>query len=165
MNDNGMLSRIRVLVSEKKGLWLIVAVLLLGIVLMIFGDAGDNSEKLGGDGESLGADELEYRVKELCERVRGVSEVSVMITFETAGEQIYAQNTKSTGVGNGGEARVEYVTVSGDVVPIGTVMPRIRGIAVVCRGGDDVSVKLKLTEMLCTLFSVDSNAVSIMGGK
>ncbi len=165
MNDNGMLKYIRQLISEKKSLWIIAAVLILGICLMIFGDTGGSSEKRGDDGESLGGDELEYRVKELCERVEGVSDVSVMITFETAGEQIYAQNTKNTGMGNGGEARVEYVTVSGDVVPIGTVMPRVRGIAVVCRGGDDVSVKLKLTEMLCTLFSVDSNAVSIMGGK
>ncbi|MBQ8249735.1 MAG: hypothetical protein IJY93_07655 [Clostridia bacterium] len=41
----------------------------------------------------------------------------------------------------------------------------VKGIAVVCDGGDRAEVKLKLTEVLCSLFSIPSGSVSVVGGK
>lgn len=41
----------------------------------------------------------------------------------------------------------------------------VKGIAVVCDGGDRAEVKLKLTEILCSLFSIPSGSVSVIGGK
>lgn len=40
----------------------------------------------------------------------------------------------------------------------------VRGIAVVCSGGDDPVVQLKLTRLLCSLFGITSDAVSVIGG-
>ena len=40
----------------------------------------------------------------------------------------------------------------------------VKGIAVVCSGGDEPEVKLKLTKMLCALFGIGSESVSIIGG-
>ena len=103
---------------EKKSLWLIVAVLVLGVSLMLFGRT-DISHSVLGD--------TELRVKELCERIDGVYDVHVMIVSRD-------------------ETNVE-------------------GIAVVCDGGDNAAIKLKLTEVLSTLFKIPASAVSVVGGK
>lgn len=41
----------------------------------------------------------------------------------------------------------------------------VRGIAVVCDGGDNSAIKLKLTEVLSSLFKIPSGAISVVGGK
>ena len=103
---------------EKKRLWLIVAVLAIGILLVLFG---------GTDIGHSESDDTETRVKELCERIDGVYDVHVMIVSHD-------------------ETHVE-------------------GIAVVCDGGDNAAIKLKLTELLCSLFKIPASAVSVVGGK
>ncbi|MDD7302369.1 MAG: hypothetical protein ACLR5G_04210 [Eubacteriales bacterium] len=40
----------------------------------------------------------------------------------------------------------------------------MRGVAVVCRGGDDPSIKLALTEMLSAVFGIPTSSVSVIGG-
>ncbi len=75
------------LLREKKSLWLVAAALVLGICLMLFGGRGDNvsiAATAGGGIADTGA--LEAKVAALCERVLGVSEVSVMITLDTHSE-------------------------------------------------------------------------------
>jgi hypothetical protein len=103
---------------EKKSLWLIVAVLALGVSMMLFGRT-EVSHGAAGD--------TELRVKELCEQIDGVYDVHVMI-------------------------------VSQDENNVG-------GIAVVCDGGDNAAIKLKLTEVLSTLFKIPASSVSVVGGK
>ncbi len=41
----------------------------------------------------------------------------------------------------------------------------VRGVAVVCRGGEAANVRLTVTEMLTALFGIPSSAVSVVGGK
>ncbi len=166
MNESGTFRRMGHIMREKKSIWLIGAALLLGICLMLYGgDSGASRAPSGGTEQFLDTAALEAEVKELCERVRGVSDAAVMITLDTCAEQLYARNVKSTKSSDDSDERVEYVTTSDGLVPVGQVMPRIRGIAVVCGGGDDAAVKLRLTEMLCALFSVPASSVSIIGGK
>ncbi|MBQ8551560.1 MAG: hypothetical protein IJ428_01965 [Clostridia bacterium] len=165
--EHGGFGRISILLREKKSLWLIAAALILGVCLMLLGGKDDDTAVATSVGVSELTDTstLETKVKELCERIGGVSDVSVMITLDTLGEQLYAYNTQKSYDGDVGSERLEYVTTSQGVVPMGEVMPQVRGIAVVCTGGDDAGIKLKLTELLCALFSVPSSSVSIVGGK
>lgn len=74
---------------EKKSLWLIAAALVLGVCLMLFG----GMETFGEGGTAS----LEARVEELCERVNGVSDVSVMITFTADGETVRGAAVVCTG--------------------------------------------------------------------
>lgn len=103
--------------KEKKSLLVILAVLAIGIMLMLFGS--------GTDG--IGTGDTEKRVAELCERIEGVSDVSVMIVNDAGGS--------------------------------------VRGVAVVCEGGDEADVRLTLTELICALFAIPSSSVSVVGGK
>ncbi len=103
---------------EKKSIWLIAVILVLGVALMLFGREGT---------ANVSGNDTEARVRELCEHIDGVYNVHVMIRFE-------GENT-------------------------------VGGIAVVCDGGDTPGVKLKLTEVLCSLFNIPSGSVCVIGGK
>ncbi len=118
MNDTLGASGLAIYLKEKKSLWLILAVLILGVCLMLFG----GTSARGTDDASL-----EARIEKLCERVEGASDISVMVRTDSAGE--------------------------------------VRGIAVVCRGGEAASVRLTVTQMLTALFGIPSSAVSVVGGK
>lgn len=165
MNDERIpLKRFLSLFGEKKGLWAAAATLLIGILLLVFGGSG-KEVKTGSSWLEADTKALEDRVKQLCERVIGVGDAEVMITMDTVSEQMYAKNSQITSDGSRNETRVEYVTASGDLVPVGEELAHVRGIAVVCKGGDDPGVKLALVNMLTALFEIPSNAVSIVEGK
>ncbi len=103
--------------KEKKSLAIIIFIAAVGVCLMLFG---------GGMNMSSAAD-TEKRVEELCERIDGVSDVSVMIMSGADGN--------------------------------------VRGVAVVCTGGNDANTKLLLTELICALFGIPSSSVSVVPGK
>ncbi len=149
-------------IKDKKSMWLALAALVLGVVLMLF---GGNAKDSAVPHSTMDAVELEERVKALCERVNGVGQAVVMITLDTTGEQVYAKNSRVIGEGESSESIYEYVTAAGSLVLTEEKLSRVRGIAVVCSGGNDAAVKLTLTEMLCALFDIPASAVSIAYGK
>lgn len=118
MNDTLGMSGLALYLKEKKSLWLILILLVVGVCLMLFGGTG------GGKTSDAS---LEARIEKLCERVEGASDISVMVRTDSSGE--------------------------------------VRGVAVVCRGGEEASVRLTVTEMLTALFGIPSSAVSVVGGK
>lgn len=150
-------------IKDKKSIWLAFVALSLGVFLMLF--SGGNSKDSIDPYSAVDTAELESRVRDLCERVSGVGSAAVMITMDTAGEQVYAKNTRVVGKGEGSENIYEYVTASGGLVPTEEKLARVRGIAVVCSGGNDAAVRLTLTEMLCALFDIPASSVSIAYGK
>lgn len=166
MNDgNPFVKRMGILMKQKKGAWVAVAALAVGVLLLILGGVGPDGGVKEQTYTVYDTSVLEEQVKLLCERVCGVDQVDVMITMDTLSEQIYASNSQVTSVGERSESRVEYVTASGALVPIGEELARVRGVAVVCHGGSDPAVRLTLTNMLTALFDIPSNAVSVVEGK
>jgi len=149
---------------EKKLLLLIAAALIAGTALLIFGGSiGEGRVRADTEPAAYpAAAELEAKVKALCERVAGVSDAAVMITLESYGKRVYAKNSQRNA---DGDERQEYVTVSGELAPIAELPPGVAGIAVVCVGGDDPALQLRLTNLLCALFGIPATAVSIVGGK
>ena len=79
---------------EKKSLWLALAALLIGLILILFG--GSDSSRAVSASPDSSADlpsgeyekRLEARVKELLERVSGVSDVTVMVTLDSLSEHV-----------------------------------------------------------------------------
>ena len=69
------------------------------------------------------------------------------------------------------EKRVEELCERIDGVSDAAVMiingadGNVRGVAVVCTGGDDANTKLLLTELICALFGIPSSSVSVVPGK
>ncbi len=146
----------------KNGLLIILGVLAL-VICLIFLSEGEN-KTVGYDYGSTVL-ELEERVAALCGEMYGVSSVSVMITLDTVGETKYAQNSQVNKDASNVSTRYEYVSDSGGLLPVAEVTPRVRGVAVVCRGGGNPDIQLKLTELLSALFDIPSSSVSVAEGK
>ena len=106
----------------RESRWFIFILLaLLGVILMS-GAFGNKSPTK--------ANETEKKIKELCERVEGVGETTVVVTlFED------------------GDAR------------------EIRGIGIVCEGGEDPFVKKELLDLVSASCAVPSSRIYITGAK
>lgn len=176
--ENSADGTIRSVIGSMKsigGLKFLLIGLLCGVALLIIGSYTTADDDKAEDGtyqkseiqfrqymsEYLDAAEQEFRA--LIEHIDGVSNVRVMLTLECLNEYVYAQN------GTGKEAYT-YLTVSdssNDESPvlIKEISPRIRGVGVVCKGGSNPAIQLKIIELCCSVFGISSNCVSVVEGK
>ena len=106
---------------------------------------------------------LEEKLREMIRQVDGAGETAVMITLDSSRETVYAQDEKGTGESGGYErAHVLLETSSGEgpLVEM-TWEPEIRGVAVVCQGGGNVTVAARITELVSVVLGVPSHRISI----
>ena len=159
MNDTGIVSYMKN--SPKKVL--IAALGALGVILLICGAFMPSSD---GGGESTPeasasdyARELEARITAICEKVAGVSDVSVLLTLDGGSERVFAENKSDAGD--------SYVVVSVDgeerTVLVREIYSSVRGIAVVCRGGGDAATKRTISELLSCALGVPISKISVAG--
>ena len=143
----------------------------LGLLLLLYGGGvlGDDDDgKSAADREIISLTEYTERLEEsigkLCEGVSGVSEVRVAVTLENGFEYVYAADSE---VKSGGLTEYKYITV-GSGSREGTVYitekpPKIGGVGVVCRGGDNAEVQRKLISLISAAYNVSSNKIYIIG--
>lgn len=149
-----------------KGIGFIIIGIIAGIVLIIIGSINFNSD----DAEPLietavtstetYTEQLEKKLKDLIEGIDGVSGVSVMVTVDSSSEYIYAQNRD-------GEVR-EYVIINGadkseTPILVKEVTPQLRGVAVVCTGGNNPTVQAQIINLVSTLFNLSTNRIYVTG--
>lgn len=140
---------------------------LFGILLLLFGgkandDAkSDSAEKISYTADDMEAytERLEEKVKNIISKVGGVDDVTVLLTLDGGNEYVYAENT-ATGV-------VDYLIIEGESgeepVLIREIYAAVRGIAVVCRGGDDAGIQRTLSELLSCAFDIPISKISVAG--
>lgn len=114
--------------------------------------------------------ELENRLVTLISAIEGAGETRVMVTLESGSEQVYLNNSDyGESVDGNGESDLEkkddYVIVDnpsgqGGIV-VRTAEPRVRGVAVVCKGAGTQSVKLQIVETVTALLDISSARVSV----
>lgn len=99
---------------------------------------------------------LEERITELCNSIYGVSDAKVFLTLDCSSEQIY-QNDGAT----------DFLILSGDggerAVKLCEVYPKVRGIAVVCGGGDLPRIKATVTDLLAAALGLPKNQIQVAG--
>ncbi len=157
--------------KQTKGLPLLLIGVAAGLLLLFAGGGGEESrepaspdpaEQKSETEEYLAA--LERRVCQLLEAMDGVSDVSVVITPDGTSETVYAQNGRYSG---GSLTEREYVILDrdgdGELVAVKLLYPKLRGIAVVCRGGSNPILQEKIVSLLCALFELPSNKVYVTG--
>ena len=115
-------------------------------------------------------EDLENRLISIISSIDGAGETKVMITLESGSEDIYlhdydyGENIDPNGK-NIIERKDEYVIVDGDSGEEGIVVriaePKIRGVAVVCKGGDSDSVRVRIIETVTALLNINSTSVSV----
>ncbi len=77
----------------------------------------------------------ELKIEELCNSIEGVSNAKVIITYSPVEVSTFFAESKES--------------------------EKILGIAVLCKGGDDPNIKLKLYQILNALFKLPSNRIAI----
>ena len=143
----------------------------LGLLLLLYGGGilGDDEDgKSAVDGEAISlleyTQQLEESIEKLCAGVSGVSEVRVAVTLENGFEYVYATDSE---VKSDGLTEYKYITV-GSGSREGTVYitekpPKIGGVGVVCKGGDNAEVQRKLISLISAAYNVSSNKIYIIG--
>lgn len=124
------------------------------------------------------AENVEKRLTEIISSIVGAGETKVMVTLESGSEQIYAENKKTNSkfFGKGENAdrssdetldeQREYIiieTAGGDEngLILKVIQPKIRGVAVVCEGGDAASVREQVLNTVTAVLGISAARVNI----
>lgn len=155
---------------------------LIGIVLIFissFFGASPDSEKadsqniFSADGYCL---ELENDIKKLVTEITGSKNVSVVVTLENSVSYSYADTREETSSDKKGETsaatdterKESYITVKtadgGEQALLVTEnMPEIRGVAIVCEGGDNELINEKILNTVTAALNITKKRVYICG--
>lgn len=115
--------------------------------------------------------DLELRMEEILSKMSGVGRVDVMLTVESGGELVLASDNTLRYSGspqnpNDYDRSSETVTVSGgngtEVVVTQERSPKYRGALIVCDGGDNDKVRLKIIEAVTALTGLGSDRVAVV---
>lgn len=99
---------------------------------------------------------LEGRIRELCLSVDGISEANVFLTIDCSSEYVYE--------GSGSDYLILTNDSGEEAVLLCEIYPKVRGVAVVCTGGDDPQVRQTVTELLSAALDLPTNKIRVAGG-
>lgn len=110
--------------------------------------------------------EIENKIRSITEKITGSTDVSVMVSTESGTEFVYVSNEDI----NGDDTSKEYITVKSssgeyELVLSKEVYPSITGVSIVCPGGDDYAIQVKLINSVSTAFGLSKNRICVVGTK
>ena len=164
--------RVTALLKNDRKKLIIVAVALLGIILIVISSVGekvaapeDATQPQTGFSESEYTAMLEQRLEETVSSLYGAGRARVMVTLECDYETVYARDGSYSKDEASSDEKSEYIIIDSsqqeDGLVLKTVTPRVRGVAVLCEGGNDPNVKAQVSEMLSALLDLGSNRISV----
>ena len=148
----------------------VLLVIAAGVVLLLLPSGGrDSPEEVTpaqGEGTSFDLDAFEEKLEKALSQVEGAGETRVVLTLDGGSRQVLARNQDREGNGGSSNTVVTVGRGSGtqEVVPLQTVAPQFRGALVVCPGGGDAQVRLKLIEAVSALTGLGSDRISVCQG-
>lgn len=176
----------KILAMGKKGNWLwilgLVGILLIGLSTMFSSSHTESSKDAvpSCDDTTLYAKELEERLEKLVGTIGGVGECEVMVTMEQGTEYIYATQQKNTvdasqtsensrySEGSRSSDEETYIMVSTDKgeqpVLLTALSPRVKGVVVVCQGGEEAVVCEQVKTAIATVLNINSNRICVVAG-
>lgn len=120
--------------------------------------------------------ELEADIEELVIEISGSKRVSVVVTLESTASYSYADTREEATTDKSGETLSEtdtelkrgYITVKtadGDeeALLVSATMPEIRGVAIVCEGGDSEIISEKIMNTVTAALNITKKRVYICG--
>ena len=123
------------------------------------------------------AKQLEKRISETVQCITGSKKVKVVVTLESGVRYTYADTNEDTTANKtesdfestSNERKQSYITVrnadGGEQALLVTAeMPEVRGVAIVCEGGDDPVLNEKITNAVTAALNITSKRVYVAGG-
>lgn len=146
----------------------VLLVMAVGAVLLLLPSGGRDSPEVPAreEGASFDLDAFEEKLEQTLSRIEGAGEARVVLTLDGGSRQVLARNQDREGDGGVSNTVVTVGKGSGqqEVVPLQTVAPQFRGALVVCPGGGDPQVRLKLIEAVAALTGLGSDRISVCAG-
>lgn len=114
-------------------------------------------------------DYLETKIGEIVSSIDGAGKVKVMITLSESVEYVYAKNQNDTKKINenseNSDNKSDFVIIENNDNDSGllikTYEPKIRGVAIVCSGGDNVNVQQQIYSTVSAVLNVSTARISI----
>ena len=145
-------------------------VMVVGMALLLLPAGGRDSPEPESpareEGVSFDLEAFEKKLERTLSQVEGAGEVKVALTLDGGSRQVLARNQDREGDGGVSNTVVTVGKGSGqqDVVPLQTVAPEFRGALIVCPGGGNAPVRLKLIEAVSALTGLGSDRISVCAG-
>ncbi len=139
----------------------VILLALTGVILLIIGELTPPKTAVKQNTEdeyfAVGyyTEYLENKIEDICKSVGGITEAQVLLTLDCSSEYIY------------GESAADYVILQNDreeeAKVLREIYPRVRGIAVVCTGGDIPRVQETVTNLLSAAMGISSSKIMVAG--
>lgn len=108
---------------------------------------------------------LENKTADLISSIDGVGRCKVMITLEQSDENVFAKNTDESNSSGSYSKKSEYVLYEDNnndtPILVKQYFPKVKGVAVVCTGGDDVVIREKIISSISSLFGISGTKISV----
>jgi len=160
-------------VWERLGRYKFVALIaLVGMICLLWPTGG--SEQTVPEEPALSVNDeladMEREMEEILGRIQGVGEVKLMLTLDRGKESVLAEDSS---LSYSGDTRApddysrtsEPVILSGEedaVIVRQEVYPKFRGALVVCSGGGDSVVQLRVIEAVSALTGLGADKISVV---
>lgn len=163
------------ILSDKKARNAIVAVGCALIMLLFFSTLmpSDETEVSAQEDTTAIERELEHRLEELIGGINGVISPSVMVTLDTTSQRVYARDSRngtssshndgSTSASGDSESSVVLISSGSDKSALeeSTVLPKVRGVAVICGGAEDPAIKEKVVNVISSVLDISSSRICV----
>ncbi len=168
MNKDELKQMLSKLKNDKKTMF-IIAIGIIGMLMIMLSessDTDDNVSKVNDSPIMLSERELASDVEKFIENIDGAGKTKVILTFESYEEKVYAVDKDENFNPDGkSDYNGEYVIVdAGDSeqgLQLKILSPKIRGVAVLCIGGDKPVIREQIIMALSALFDISTNKISV----
>ncbi|MDR3178460.1 MAG: stage III sporulation protein AG [Oscillospiraceae bacterium] len=162
---------------------IVVAVGILGIILVFVSSFLKPGTTLKSERNKTSAqtyiEQMQKNLEYLISNIEGAGKSEVLITLENGSEIIYAREEKKNQESSEDKAKgelgkikqsddfeIKYITVRESdgnerALQIKEVEPKVKGVVVVCEGGNNKNVKEKIINAIKTIFSILKSQVFV----
>ena len=161
--------------SNRKGAIIISLSIFLIVILIVseFLSSKNNNEATQNNDESLYQNytlKLEDKLEKIVSSIEGAGECKIMVTLDTGEENIYAKQSKNQNENRDQSSKqtdeYEYVVLKSsssteEGMLLKVIEPNVRGVAIVCQGGDDPRIKENIISTVSAVLDIKTNKISI----
>lgn len=159
----------------------IIAVGIFGILLLFFSSFEDKTNKVQNKityDESEYVKNIENQLEEIISHTEGAGKTKLMITLENGIEYKYATEERNSvdessdikdhenkSIQKRDSKESNYIVIDGqngrEALIERAIQPKVRGVAVLCEGGDNPIIKNEIIQIVTTVLDISSTKVSV----
>ena len=150
------------ILKNKKFRSQIIIFLCIGIVLLLIITTFSNK---GAEQTTTTYDyvcNLENKLTKTLSKVKGVGNVSVIITVESGNETVLASTTTTKTTSSGTEITQTPILVNGKTIVIKEMLPKIVGVLIVSDNAKNIAVYNALQQATVSLLNINVNQIEIL---